>query len=214
MRRCYTNLMNTRTLVAAVALLASFACYAEDALQNYDVELVIFRVVNPKGSAENWTIAEKSEQAVTVNSDGEETPSAPVAAPEAPATPAPTNDAAFAPLSPAQFKLNGIEAILHKGKNYLPIAHIGWTQPGYPLGNPPKFSLQSYLPGFLPDGITLSGQASLARGHYLHLLLDLTYQAPDGQRYVLREQRRMRSTDKHYFDHPYFGVIALITPRG
>jgi hypothetical protein len=102
---------------------------------------------------------------------------------------------------------------LTKGKTYQPIAHIGWTQPGFPLDNAPMFSLQSYFPGFLPDNIALSGQASLAKGRYLHLLLEITYQAPDGQRYVLREQRRMRSTEKHYFDHPYFGVIALITPR-
>ncbi|MGB5299133.1 MAG: CsiV family protein, partial [Thiogranum sp.] len=28
----------------------------------------------------------------------------------------------------------------------------------------------------------------------------------------LRQQRRMRSKELHYFDHPRFGVIALITP--
>ena len=28
----------------------------------------------------------------------------------------------------------------------------------------------------------------------------------------LKERRRMRSKELHYFDHPRFGVIALITP--
>jgi len=28
----------------------------------------------------------------------------------------------------------------------------------------------------------------------------------------LKQQRRMRSKEIHYFDHPRFGVVALITP--
>jgi hypothetical protein len=46
------------------------------------------------------------------------------------------------------------------------------------------------------------------------MVLDLTWQSADGKRYILREQRRMKSGEKHYFDHPYFGVVALVTPRG
>ena len=30
--------------------------------------------------------------------------------------------------------------------------------------------------------------------------------------YVLQQSRRMRSGETHYIDHPYFGLIALITP--
>ena len=32
------------------------------------------------------------------------------------------------------------------------------------------------------------------------------------QRFVMRQTRRMRSNERHYIDHPKFGVIALITP--
>ena len=65
---------------------------------------------------------------------------------------------------------------------------------------------------FVPASSGLTGQIALSRGRYLHLTLDLAYTAPDGQRYVLRQSRRMRSTERHYIDHPKFGVIALITP--
>ena len=60
----------------------------------------------------------------------------------------------------------------------------------------------------------LSGQIALSRGRYLHLTLDLGLSTGDrsGQRYVLRQTRRMRSNERHYIDHPKFGVIALITP--
>ncbi len=133
--------------------------------------------------------------------------------PDTNSTAKPAADAVFQPLAATQLRMNAVEESLRKSKNYQPLAHFGWSQTGFPIGNSPTFSLQDLLPGFLPDGIKLSGQASLARGRYLHLLLDLTYQAPDGQRYLLREERRMRSKEKHYFDHPYFGVIALVTPK-
>jgi hypothetical protein len=56
---------------------------------------------------------------------------------------------------------------------------------------------------------------ALARGRYLHLTLDLALQpAGSSERYILRQTRRMRSTERHYIDHPKFGVIAVITPSG
>ena len=64
----------------------------------------------------------------------------------------------------------------------------------------------------VPGSSGLLGQIALSRGRYLHLTLDLVYQGEDGQRYVLRQARRMRSNERHYVDHPKFGVIALVTP--
>jgi hypothetical protein len=32
------------------------------------------------------------------------------------------------------------------------------------------------------------------------------------QTVVLQEQRRLRSGELHYFDHPRFGLIVLVTP--
>ena len=70
--------------------------------------------------------------------------------------------------------------------------------------------------GLVPGASGLSGQIALSRGRYLHLTLELTYESPEepGQRMVLKQTRRMRSNERHYIDHPKFGVIAVITPSG
>ena len=75
-----------------------------------------------------------------------------------------------------------------------------------------------------PDRAYVNGLARVAVERYLHLDLDLRLhlpasatQATSPEEYGvpeirLRQQRRMRSKELHYFDHPRFGVIALITP--
>ena len=61
---------------------------------------------------------------------------------------------------------------------------------------------------------------ALERGVYLHLVLDLRYamsdppsglDAPPGTVFVLDESHRVRLKERNYFDHPAFGVIALVT---
>lgn len=72
------------------------------------------------------------------------------------------------------------------------------------------------------------GTITVSLSRYLHLAADITYynpdvylaeqiarqnvDAPDIGFFKLQESRRMRSNEVHYLDHPYFGIIALITP--
>jgi hypothetical protein len=80
-----------------------------------------------------------------------------------------------------------------------------------------------------PDRAYVDGLVRVTVERYLHLDLDLRLHLPDSalpaasedyednEAYGvpdirLRQQRRMRSKELHYFDHPRFGVIALITP--
>jgi len=76
----------------------------------------------------------------------------------------------------------------------------------------------------------LSGTAAVTLKRYLHLELKLDYNrllnsrdkeqvkaiyqslGTDYLSFKIDESRRMRSKQAHYFDHPTFGVIALITP--
>ena len=67
----------------------------------------------------------------------------------------------------------------------------------------------------------LSGIIYLERGNYLHLGMSLNYQpanapaglaAPPGTVFTLTESRRVKFFERNYFDHPAFGVIALVTP--
>ena len=190
-------------LAATCVALLSCATDAQD-VPLYDVELVIFRVLSPSGSAEQWS----TEEALAANgitaapeSEGEET-----AAPSADRSVRPGT---VAVLAPDQFKLTAIEDSLKRSRDYQLLAHIGWTQAGYALNSASFISLADNL-----TGTGVSGRAALSRGRYLHLSLDLVYQPQAGApRYVLKQSRRMRSTERHYFDHPYFGVIAVVTPR-
>jgi hypothetical protein len=71
------------------------------------------------------------------------------------------------------------------------------------------------------------GTVTVSLSRYLHLSTDITYynpevylaeqiaqqniDAPNIEHFRLVESRRMRSKEIHYIDHPYFGIIALIT---
>jgi hypothetical protein len=57
----------------------------------------------------------------------------------------------------------------------------------------------------------LSGMVYLERAPiYLHLGFDLHLSA--GSTYTIKEMRSVRYNDKQYFDHPAFGIIAVVTP--
>ena len=56
----------------------------------------------------------------------------------------------------------------------------------------------------------------LHRSRYLHVEPDLWFMsnAADGQPYWVRinQNRRMRSEELHYLDHPLFGLLVRLTP--
>ena len=193
-------------LLSAATLTAS-AQQATPVLQSYDVELLIFRQLHPSASPEEWGMeAAAAGQRLAIPED-EPTPFTS-------SEPAPATTATFPALAPSKFKLTATADTLRRSRNYQPLAHFGWTQPGYPRGD------AKYLPinALVPAGSGLVGQVALSRGRYLHLTLDLVYDAPGAtageptQRFVLRQSRRMRSNERHYVDSPRFGVIAIVTP--
>lgn len=191
--------------LAAFALVSTATAQQSAVLTSYDVELIIFRTTGAKATPEDWQMeAGAANQHLAVPSEdaqGTET-----VAPPPPTTPTMT----FPALAPGKFKLTPLADSLKRSRNYQPLAHFGWTQPGYPRGEPHYLSID----GLVPAGTGLSGQISLSRGRYLHLTLELAYDSPEegGGRMVLRQTRRMRSNERHYIDHPKFGVIAIITP--
>jgi hypothetical protein len=67
----------------------------------------------------------------------------------------------------------------------------------------------------------LGGTVFLERGQFLHLGMSLTYAmasppeglgAAEGTPFTLNQSRRVRFYERNYYDHPAFGVIALVTP--
>jgi hypothetical protein len=203
--------MNTRTLkvfaVLLAALVTASAAGQQSGLQSYDVELVIFRNLTGSGSPEDWA-SESGVVGPTSTLSDEDGVSAGAAAESAPIA---TATETFPALPATKFKLDGIAESLRRSRGYQPLAHFGWTQPGFPRGEAHYMNIDALANA----GSGLTGRVAVARGRYLHLTLDLTLQPPGSEeRYYLRQTRRMRSTERHYIDHPKFGVIAVITPSG
>jgi len=106
---------------------------------------------------------------------------------------------------------------LQNTTNYQPIAHFAWQQTASSWGSRAGFTVAK-LAGNVPG---LSGIFYLERGTYLHLGMALNYQssnppatlsAPPGTVFNLSESRRIKFFERNYYDHPAFGVIALVTP--
>lgn len=192
-------------LLSVGSAVAQQAAPAQTGLQSYDVELLIFRNLSGKESAENWGVeAATADQKIAIPDDetgAAELPAAPIA-----------QTVTFPALPAAKMKLTALEETIRRSRAYQPIAHIGWTQPGFARNAAKYLSVSSLVPG----ASGLQGQIALSRGRYLHLTLDLVYESQGElpERYLLRQTRRMRSNERHYIDSPKFGVIAVITPSG
>lgn len=125
-----------------------------------------------------------------------------------------TLDRAFA-------RLNNLDA-------YTPLIHTGWSQEARLEEEAQSFDL-AVLGSLRP-----AGTIRLHRSRFLHLTLDLVlqndyrytlapvafdephwplaeFQAP--LRYRIDVQRRIRSEEIHFFDHPAFGVLITVRPQ-
>jgi hypothetical protein len=193
-----------RLVVALVACVAGVtapgAAWAQAAAQNqnvYTVEVIVFRNLSGAGGPEDWSAKSVAR--------GPDTPDAPVTGRFVQSLPA------------AQFQLNDIAGKLQNTANYQPIAHFAWQQTASSWGSRAGFTIAK-LAGQVPG---LSGTIYLERGAYLHLGMALNYQtsnppaglaAPSGTVFNLNESRRVKFFERNYYDHPAFGVIALVTP--
>src|SRR4030095_14987971 len=107
-----------------VATLTASAQQATPVLQNYDVELLIFRTLNPNASPEEWSMeAAAAGQRLAIPEDEPE--------PFSTSAPAPTTTSSFPALAPAKFKLTATYDTLRRSRNYQPLAHFGWAPPRY-----------------------------------------------------------------------------------
>jgi hypothetical protein len=164
----------------------------------YTVELIVFRNMSGGGGAEDWTA-----KAVPRGPDS---------------LPTPVVTGRFVQSIPAaQFQLNDIAAKLQNTTNYQPLAHFAWQQTASTWGSRAGFTVAK-LAGQVPG---ISGIVYLESGDYLHLGMSLNYQTsnpPDGLAatpgtvFNLTESRRIKYRVLSYYDHPAFGVIALVTP--
>jgi hypothetical protein len=188
----------SRLRLALALLLVTVAAQAQTPSATvYTVELIVFRNLSGAGGPEDWSARPVPR------------------APDQPDSPATGRFVAAVPAS--QFQLNDVAARLRNSSNYQPIAHFAWQQTASSWGSRAGFSV-SRLAGEVPG---LSGNIYLEAGTYLHLGMTLNYQtsnppaglgATPGTVFTLAESRRVKRYERNYYDHPAFGVIALVTP--
>jgi hypothetical protein len=110
------------------------------------------------------------------------------------------------PLPESAWQLGAAAQALAQRGGYQLLAHAAWA-----ALVPPNGRTTARLEDVLRDGPPLAGSVALQRGQYLFLGVDIDYQAEPGVVFGLREKRRIKFGERHYFDHPAFGVVAQVT---
>jgi Peptidoglycan-binding protein, CsiV len=222
MRRCAPVL----ALLGASALVSSQAAQPAPL---YRVEVIVFRATVALGSSEDWAAessaaglaaaaaSEGQPSTVAPSTNGGEASSAPPSASSAtPAAPSPAQLSHLDLLPPSDFELDRTAARLRASSRYVLLAHAAWTQLASPWGQPIEIPIGSL--GLAAPG--LAGSIALERGQFLHLDVELHFAESDpppglgaapGTVFVLDQIHRMWLNERGYFDHPAFGVIALVT---
>ena len=109
-------------------------------------------------------------------------------------------------LDASQLQLGGLAAKLRASHLWRVLAHGGWVQTATDWPHHGGLALEDL--GLRAEG--LGGRIYVERGQYLHLGFDL--QLGSTPAFTLRELRKVKFGEKNYFDHPGFGVIAIVSP--
>ncbi len=158
----------------------------------YDVEVLVFQQLRPADSGERWY----------------------------PDSRTPPSSSSRANYPSAPLRLSAARDSLSRSASYRPLLHSAWRQQPVTRGDSAARPL--YMQG--SDGSVLQGSVSVEMGRHLHIAVALDFQpatqrddmpgmaATPGPVFSIRQRRQVRSKELYYFDHPRFGVLALLTP--
>jgi len=110
-------------------------------------------------------------------------------------------------LPASEYRLASVETTLRSSGAWRPMAHAAWVQSAANWGTHIGIALSDLginVPG-------LSGSIYLERATYLHFGVDLRLSG-GGVSYAIDEMRSIKFNERQYFDHPAFGVIAIVSP--
>ena len=130
----------------------------------------------------------------------------------------------FKKLPSSRYELGGVNKVLKLSSGYRPVYHIAWQQPELTKSRAKKVHIKS-------REAKIDGTVNLRGGQLLHLDIDMAYfvdpltesttsftEAGVREETVMRgtyaqmkETRRIKLNELHYFDHPLFGVIMRVT---
>jgi glucose/arabinose dehydrogenase len=110
------------------------------------------------------------------------------------------------PLPQEAWQLQNLAGGLRRSGGYRVLGYGAWIATVRANGSL-AVPVESVMPG---SGLT--GAVTVQRGQFLFLRVELDYATPEGRVYQLRERRRVKFNERHYFDHPALGAIAVISP--
>ncbi|HEV7432338.1 MAG TPA: hypothetical protein VGN77_04785 [Steroidobacteraceae bacterium] len=181
-----------RAAISVVALLAMtqaapLQAAAAAGTGAYQVEMVIFRAVDAPAGEDLSVPAEGRGFSHQIDSSA-------------------TPPAVYRSLEAAQMQLGGVASRLRSSGTWRVLAHAGWVQGATDWPKHVGVTLEQLginVPG-------LSGSVFVERGQFLHLGFDL--HLGENPTWSLSELRKIKFNEKNYFDHPGFGVIAIVSP--
>lgn len=136
---------------------------------------------------------------------------------------------AYRLVNPSGLTLGKVRNSLRRSAHYRPILHAGWRLPGLPRNSArPVHVSRSLVAGTGATAIragerpSVHGTVKVSLARFLQVEVDLLYRRPAiGEAaapafaptmFRLVSERRMRSGELHYIDHPLFGVLMLLKP--
>ena len=123
-----------------------------------------------------------------------------------------------------QWQLADVIERINDSRDFQLLAYQVWQQDGILFDETEPFVLQTIN----DDTGLLEGTATMSLSRFLHLLVEIDWLPREKYErfplysglagliakptpYSIKESRLMRGGDIHYFDHPHFAVVALIT---
>ncbi|RLJ19357.1 hypothetical protein DJ031_08455 [bacterium endosymbiont of Escarpia laminata] len=134
----------------------------------------------------------------------------------------------FRPLAESEWQLSEQHQHLSRSRNYKPLLHVAWRQQVIEPDQSQQLLLElprsSNPQSAIDEPLRLEGTIRVGVKRYLHLETDLLlrqWETEDGmtgdslefrpafRTFRMQSQRRMRSGEIHYLDHPIIGVLFL-----
>ncbi len=104
-------------------------------------------------------------------------------------------------LSSSTLNLVQARSRLEESGQYRVLYHRSWSQP--------VFSRDENTAAWIEVPGVLEGTINLYKKKYLHVIADLRFNSTEGA-VRLEENRRLKSKELHYLDHPLFGLLVRV----
>lgn len=188
-----------KLLIINIGMFLSTNVFCAD--NDYDIEIVIFEDVRSKYSdSESWPLIPEEYVATDKNASGSRVMQ---------------SDKRIKILQDESLRLSSEIRRIEESNEYKVLIHTAWRQPG--LDKPSSFPVH-IATNKQADNDTISyieGDVTLVMSRYLHVSGNLMLYKESNGGYVpypISFDRRMRSREKHYIDHPMVGILVLVTP--